>query len=1311
MKKSSTFLQAAGCSLFKIIRRSIYAAILIILLTLPKLTLAQQTDIPRGVILFGGTNVDFVQMRDSLGINWVQGYSGVATEHKSIDSNAAGIKVLAQRANIDNASTSQHMHYEAEQGIVYDWSHNYFAVKATGTVDPSAWVCQKGIHSAGYMVQQPTPNNEFHYGHTNYTATFRLKIDDKSNPSASVATLYVIGNDANGNVIFNNPSTLTESSFSSTNNYQSFTIPFTVPQQSGSQRIDIKAARANVMTATSAVDHIDIQVYWYGNVDTWLDYVDVDDDVSLNLFAGQYDQLMHDDINDYLTGYYQVQRLYTRDEPFIPSFLPYKYVDAKLKSWFPTGGLPRGRAITEDYWSGTIQNRFFLDAQPNEYIYETQVFKADIPSPSVEKAYNFGLIPDRTGIAAYTTDADYTNAVQSRFDWLATAFKDVAEVTRNNSVEFWFSAHMDGVFRRSTGLYTKPASEGGGPEWRPPTGNELNAIINCALAYGAKAIIPYPYGTDGGELNLTTDYVYPGLVSKDTSSDGKTRNHSGSTTRINLANGSLKTIFTGYSEKWNVLSRINANLNVIGPTLAAITWQGTKSWSTGLTSGNWTGLVTNVSVSVTYYPLPTGATTMVSSTTISPAAASAPNFVETGHFKNGSTDYLYLVNRRTGVLSQGEAATITVSLNNSTSSEIYNVGTGTILIIPPNGSFTCSFVPGDAALFKISPATWSGTKNIVNSVTIPSGATLTVNAATVLNFATGDSLVATGILNVNGTSSQPVTFTRSGISGNWGCIVFNGSGAAGSTLSYANLQYGAEIDVKSTSNVTIQHCNITNNSGHGIYLYSSSNCLMQNNTIANSNANHGIRIDAGTNDNCYQNVIYKTNHIQNGAGIMYSGSSGYVGQNDIRYYNWGIGAIWGASPASYWPSSQRNNRITNCQRGLKVYHLSYPNFGPIQTSPYSYNSIYSNNYNVDLNTDGYNTSTLQAVGNYWATSNPSSTFLVGSGSSVNWWPTISTNPWNGFPLPSSSQVVAGNTVNTGYSASLANGPGAEVQGPISATSVQDSLQVGIGLRDQSRHNEAKDFFISYLKRHPDNQAGYVYLYSCADNSTISSIIQFFKSLPSQASNAQKLLLSNLYLVKGDIESAKEVNDSIVATNPNTPFAEKAKLNNFYIALYNENDPLTASSILKDVENSASLSSPMDISDAEHALSFYANADSVSSQSSSSAISATTLSKSQTIEQSTTDVEENLPKDCGLSQNYPNPFNPTTMIDFRLPKDSHVTLKVYDVLGRHIMTLVDQYESAGYHSVVFDASRLGSGVYIYKLSAGDFNQIKRMVVIK
>ena len=128
-------------------------------------------------------------------------------------------------------------------------------------------------------------------------------------------------------------------------------------------------------------------------------------------------------------------------------------------------------------------------------------------------------------------------------------------------------------------------------------------------------------------------------------------------------------------------------------------------------------------------------------------------------------------------------------------------------------------------------------------MTIPSGATVTIDPGATLKFYPNVSFTANGVLNVSGTSSQPVTLTTNDEPSHWGSIVLNGSGANGSTISYANIQYGTEVDVTNANNVTIQHCNITNNSGHGIYLYSSSNCLMQINTIANSNVNHGIRME------------------------------------------------------------------------------------------------------------------------------------------------------------------------------------------------------------------------------------------------------------------------------------------------------------------------------------------------------------------------------------------------------------------------------------------------------------------------------------
>lgn len=83
----------------------------------------------------------------------------------------------------------------------------------------------------------------------------------------------------------------------------------------------------------------------------------------------------------------------------------------------------------------------------------------------------------------------------------------------------------------------------------------------------------------------------------------------------------------------------------------------------------------------------------------------------------------------------------------------------------------------------------------------------------------------------------------------------------------------------------------------------------------------------------------------------------------------------------------------------------------------------------------------------------------------------------------------------------------------------------------------------------------------------------------------------------------------------------------------------------------------------------------------------------------------------LTPNFPNPFNPTTVIKYALPIDAYVTIKIYDILGREVSTLVQQEQTAGWHEVSVDASTLSSGIYFYKLQAGTFVGVKKMVLIK
>jgi len=89
----------------------------------------------------------------------------------------------------------------------------------------------------------------------------------------------------------------------------------------------------------------------------------------------------------------------------------------------------------------------------------------------------------------------------------------------------------------------------------------------------------------------------------------------------------------------------------------------------------------------------------------------------------------------------------------------------------------------------------------------------------------------------------------------------------------------------------------------------------------------------------------------------------------------------------------------------------------------------------------------------------------------------------------------------------------------------------------------------------------------------------------------------------------------------------------------------------------------------------------------------------------------LPSHYVVSQNYPNPFNASTTISYQVPVDGHVKLEVYNTLGQRVATLVDSKQQAGYKSVIWDASDVSSGLYFYKLTAGDFTETRRMMLVK
>ncbi len=88
-----------------------------------------------------------------------------------------------------------------------------------------------------------------------------------------------------------------------------------------------------------------------------------------------------------------------------------------------------------------------------------------------------------------------------------------------------------------------------------------------------------------------------------------------------------------------------------------------------------------------------------------------------------------------------------------------------------------------------------------------------------------------------------------------------------------------------------------------------------------------------------------------------------------------------------------------------------------------------------------------------------------------------------------------------------------------------------------------------------------------------------------------------------------------------------------------------------------------------------------------------------------------PERFELYQNYPNPFNPTTTISYQLPQVAWVNLKVHDILGREVATLLNEMKEAGYYEVNVDGTNLSTGVYFYRIQAGGFMQLKKMMVVR
>lgn len=93
------------------------------------------------------------------------------------------------------------------------------------------------------------------------------------------------------------------------------------------------------------------------------------------------------------------------------------------------------------------------------------------------------------------------------------------------------------------------------------------------------------------------------------------------------------------------------------------------------------------------------------------------------------------------------------------------------------------------------------------------------------------------------------------------------------------------------------------------------------------------------------------------------------------------------------------------------------------------------------------------------------------------------------------------------------------------------------------------------------------------------------------------------------------------------------------------------------------------------------------------------------------ISSETPTEYSLSQNYPNPFNPVTNIEFSIPKSSFIKLTIYDISGRELDVLVNQYMNAGKYKADWDAAKYSSGIYFYTITSGSYRETKKMILVK
>jgi parallel beta-helix repeat protein len=606
---------------------------------------------------------------------------------------------------------------------------------------------------------------------------------------------------------------------------------------------------------------------------------------------------------------------------------------------------------------------------------------------------------------------------------------------------------------------------------------------------------------------------------------------------------------------------------------------------------------------------------------------------------------------------------------------------------------------------------------VVGSITVPPTGTLSLLPGAMLNLQSGGSVIVEGTLSATGSTSQPIV-VHARAEDSYSQVAFYLAYHSSATLEHcqiSNFYCGVFIDscaptiqnnhfvncyVAVSSNGwkygpviednTVDSCQI------GFDVYTSSVIgvpTIQRDTIRA--CTYGMLLDAS-----YRSIVNDNRLSDNHIGVLVINSGPVLHGNIIEDSDsLGVFCLSGAHPHFGDTLQDPGHNVIRNNAVCQIYAIdSDPFLGVGMEYVFGgLNSVYGTTEDMALITaelDSY----VSAHSNWWGTENPNEKQFVTDGkATIDYSYPLSSDPNSGMrPF--------------GALASIEKGGKSDDPPLMTLTPEQIQLRQAMVLRAQRKYREAVAIYANLISTKPNARESkyavaelrntyHEYLQWSGDTTLQATLEAYLRTQISNHPNAlirriAKTLRAGEISMRRDFSTAIEEYQQLLQS---ATLDEDRRMCLF--ALFNVNalglvNRTEAQSYLTQLQNQF----PYDVRTDIAAIRFRGMVDE---------------SRGNGMQKSLAENNEQvqLPLEFSLSQNYPNPFNPVTIVKYALPIDTHTHLKIYDILGREVISLVDENMPAGYHQSTLDATRFSSGVYFYRMEAGSFTSVKKLVFLK